>query len=466
MDSVRAAVGIRPQDPEPRLMLCQCLQALSRTEELAKELRALGELHGQRGEHQQAAEAMKRLLRIRPDDTRARIQYIDQYRHVGDERDLVDDYLKLAELHTKRGAVHEARRVFERIKHLKPDHWEARSRFVEFLLGLDAEPEAIAEALSLAEDLTKADRVREALSALAKVASAAENDPAYHRMLARAHMASNARGRAARELRRAADLYRRLRDDDGYVAALQELAQTDPMNTEVPAELVDHFEAKGDLARAREASLVLAAGLRQRGLLDLAEAELRRAARLAPDDVEVWRRLVECAREAHSDREIVDDLVGYSRALVRAGRRTEALSELRVAVNADPTSLAARLLLVETYMGAGSLQDIAEDVIALGDLLNQNGQPEEGVKWFGLLLQGDPGNTDARERLSATNAIIRGERPAATNWTSPTRSTAASSPRRPPPRRRSRAAAGPRRSSPARSPTSIRRTSARRSSRP
>lgn len=412
MDAVRAAVTLKPQDPEPRHMLCQCLQALSRTEELAKELRALGELHGQRGEHTQAAEAMKRLLRLRPDDTRARIQYIDQYRQVGDERDLVDDYLKLAELHARRGAVHEARRVYDRIKHLKPDHWEARSRYVEFLLGLDAEVEAIAEARSLADGLVKADRVREALSALAKVASAAENDPAYHQTLARAHMASNARGRAAKELRRAADLFRRMRDDDGYVAALQELAQADPMNTEVPAELVDHFEAKGDVVRAREASLVLAAGLRQRGLLDLAETELRRATRLAPGDLEAWRLLVECARETHDDREIVEDIVSWTRALVANGQVTEALSELRAAMSADPACLNARLLYVETYATIGSVQDIAEDVIALGDLLNQNGRPEEGVKWFGILLQGDPSNTDAKERLSATNAILKGERPA------------------------------------------------------
>ncbi len=400
----KEAMILLPGEAFPRLRLASLLEAAGRPEEAVAEYRGLAELYEGEGRLDEAVKMFKRILAIRPDDTRARIRYIDAYKQIGSENDLVDDYLKLAEIHAKRGAVHEAQRIYERLLTLSVGRPDLRAKYVEFLQRNGEGARAIQESQALAGEHIAAGQFKEAGAILARIQPTSENDPEFHLLRGRVHEGTNARGMALKDLRRAAAIFKERNDTDRWRETLRLILRVDPYDVEAPEDLIRHLEAAGNMEGAVEVILQLAESYEARKLFDFAEGEYRRALRARPDSDEVWKRLIGVRSQYATPAEMAVEFIAHGDSLIARGKLNEAVEEFSEAVQADPASIDARLRYVKTYLKIGRDKDIADDIISLGDLLSGAGRVDEALEWYGRLVALDPTNTSMREKMSQTQS--------------------------------------------------------------
>lgn len=400
----KEAVVLLPAEVFPRQRLASLLETAGRPEEAVAEYRALAELHEADGRLDEAVKVFKRILAIRPDDTRARIGYIEAYKQVGPENDLVDDYLKLAEIHAKRGAVHEAQRIYERLLSLSVGRPDLRAKYVEFLQRNGEGERAMQESHALVGEHIAAGQFKEAAAILARLQPTSENDPEFHLLRGRVHEGTNARGMALRDLRRAAAIFKERNDTERWRETLRAILRVDPYDVEAPEDLIRHLESSGNLEGAVEVILQLAESYEARKLFDFAEGEYRRALRARPESDEIWKRLISVRTQYATPAEMAIEFIAHGDSLIARGKLHEAVEEFSEAVQADPLNIDARLRYVKTYLKIGRDKDIADDIISLGDLLSGAGRVDEALEWYGRLVALDPTNTGMREKMSQTQS--------------------------------------------------------------
>ncbi|MBI3735301.1 tetratricopeptide repeat protein, partial [Candidatus Sumerlaeota bacterium] len=130
---LKIVIQNRPSDPEPRRLMVDLYRKMGKMDQVVEQLRRLAEICANNSDIDNAVAALKELIQIRPDDTRARARYIDLYSQMGDESELYDDFLQLARAYRKEGSVVEASQVYEKLLQTHPERTECREQFVDFL---------------------------------------------------------------------------------------------------------------------------------------------------------------------------------------------------------------------------------------------------------------------------------------------------------------------------------------------
>ncbi|CAN5426661.1 hypothetical protein BH09SUM1_BH09SUM1_04090 [soil metagenome] len=400
----REMIALRPKEPKPRTKLLELLGATNESSRQIPELRALADLYLQREEMDKAAETLRTLLDLRPDDTRARIHYIDAYRQIGNEVDLADDYLKLAEIYTRHGAILEATRTYEKLLTLAPERIQAHEKFIEFLFGNSQTTRAVAQGFVLSELCAKSGDAQKTVEVLQRLTTNAGQDPQIRLTLGRAYAQQGARGMAARELRQAAILFAASEAHDLSVETYRELLIVDPLNLETRQLLIEGLTKTGRRDEAVAAIEELSERYMERGLADIAEVELRRAIGLDANRPSTWLLLFKAAEALNRQSSVVDGYVEYADLMARNGDVKEAVEYYLKAMSEDYRHIRARQGYVTQYPKIGALRDIVDDVLHLAQLLIEAGQVDEAAKYFELVMSIDPQNTVARDMLSATQA--------------------------------------------------------------
>ena len=403
----REVAARNSKDPAPRRLLAELLGDLGESTQQISELRQGAELCLEQERYAEAVEMFRELLAIRPDDTRARINYIDAYLQVGPEEDLAGDYLRLAEIHARHGAHHQATKVYEKLLDLAPERAEVHEHFIDYLLQNGQTTRAVAQAAALSSVLLEKNEPQAARDCLVLVEEVAGNSPEYFMAVARANVALDARGSAATAMRTAA----RLEGEAGHAARradiLSELLALDPLDIDVHADLIDALvKAGAPEDKLRTARLRCAEACTQRGKPDLAEAQYRENLLANRDDLESWRLLVELRRQSTSPGSLVKDLLGYANALTRRREYKEAVESYLNVLEIEPRNLDAHRGYIATYPKVGNRRDIVEDILRFAQLLVERSHIDEGMRYFELVMSIDPTNTVARELMSSTQARL------------------------------------------------------------
>lgn len=399
--------------PEPRRLLAAILKDRGETTQQIRELRSLAEICLEREEYTEAVRTLKELLQIRPDDTKARLYYIDAYRQIGPEVDLVQDYLRLADIHNRHGAYHQATKVYERLLSIAPERPEVHIQFVDYLMENGQSTRAVTQAITLADLLLEREEPREALRQLQRIREAAKDSSAYYMALARMNVAMDARGTAAEAMEKAAVLERQAGNEARRAEILRDLLSLDPLDIEVHRALIDSLtQAGASPEEIRRARFRLAEACSQRGKPDLAEEEFRGNIAADRGDLESWRALVELRRQASSPTGFVEDLLQFARALVQKKEFKEAIETYLNVLEIEPRNIEAHRGYVRTYPKVGKESDIVEDILRFAQLLIEQGEIDEGLRYFELVMSIDPQNTVARDMITSTQARLKEARAA------------------------------------------------------
>lgn len=410
--ALEAMILLQPRSPEPRQRLIEIFRRANRPDAAMESMRELAALFQEAGELDKAVSVYRAILEVRPDDTRARMAYIETYSQFGPEQDLVTDYLKLAEIHRRHGEIPQAIAAYEKALQIEPDNTEYAEAFIRFLLEAQQIERAEALADALSEKYVAMEQSRKAVELLTHTLSKIRENTKLRLRLAECHNRLNARGMALRELRVVAQANRRLNDQEALARTLHLILEIDPQNVETRLELIALLESLGKTREVIEQRTQMADVYMSRGLLDLARDEYRAITRLEPGNLTAWRCLIESRQQLGETDQMAEDYVSLARALEEAGDVAEALDTYQKVFEIQPNHIEARRRYIEAFRQTGPESELVDHYLILADALVAINQIDEAIAIYSQVMTIDPVNETARKKLADTQARRAGMVPA------------------------------------------------------
>jgi tetratricopeptide (TPR) repeat protein len=152
---------------------------------------------------------------------------------------------------------------------------------------------------------------------------------------------------------------------------------------------------------------LLAALYLERRLFDLAEREYRRILELAPQDTEIWEKLIETHLEIGTPSETVPDLAALASLYVESGRLKDAVATYRKILDIDVDNVDILERYIEAYVQIGLEQDLVDDYLHLATLQSQRGNIKRAMEIYYHLREIAPQDDRVDRGLEETGAIAK-----------------------------------------------------------
>ncbi len=283
-DVLRRRIQLAPKEIEPRRQLIEILEILGEREVRFQQLQEYADLLITRGEIEEAVEVYHQLAQLQPDDPALLSRYLELFAQIGDEREVLGEYERLAELYIKAGQFQEATRTFERILAIDRRQRDVREKFIQFLQSAGQRSRAITEMAKLAELCMAMGDSANAIRWLSNAHALNPTDLNILELLAEAYArAGNATAAAEHfykvaRLARNSDVWRAVNACRKVVELVPEHRPTREIFSELLMEVGERVEAA---ANAR----VLAELYREAGESELAEKQEKLAKEYEPESI-------------------------------------------------------------------------------------------------------------------------------------------------------------------------------------
>jgi tetratricopeptide (TPR) repeat protein len=372
--------------------LIELYQRTGSRENQAAELKELMELLFERGESDEAMQAYRQLVALRPDDTQLVQRFIELFAQVGTELEIVDEYVRLADLFARRGLFVEATRTYERVLAIDRRMTGVRERFITFLKNCGQKTRALAEMVRLGDYFSESGDHTAALRTFsdASVLDPGNLDAAVG--LARSQAATGDGPAAAQTiediLKRAADL-----PPEDAVPLYRKLLEFAPDHMAVCERLVDQLLAAGERLEAGNFAHRLAELAAQSADIEKAARALRLAEQCAPTELNQLQLRANSSERHPALRYL--DLVEAGDRLAGEGDVDRALAAYRAARGIDDS----RPELIQKCIDA--LGQIAPEIEAIPDYLvlaqryADAGEPARALEIYNHVLLLDAANAVA-----------------------------------------------------------------------
>lgn len=407
LSTLESMIEVAPSKPQPRVRLIALFGRLHREEAMIEQMRRLVEIYVNAGDFDNALSTLRELMQTRPEDTRARVRYIDLYTQVGDETDLTEDYLQLARILARKGSVVEATRTFEKVLATHPEHAPCREEFIQFLLEQGQIHRAIDESRTLAEQYQNAGAFKEAARMLERALNYAPEELDLRQRLADIYLNTNRRGLALETYRSLARQYDQASMDRQLVEVIERIVEIDQLNVEFRQRLADLYERFKETEKACAQHRTLAMQYIERELYDLAEMKLRKVLETQPEDCEIWDLLIQTHEQMGNLDEILPEMNILAETYTRKGELNKAVDIYRRILSRDPENLEVLSAYIDVYVQIGLEQDLVDDYLNLADLRIKRGEVAESIAIYRHLIEIAPDNAAVQEKLSETQAFYR-----------------------------------------------------------
>jgi len=407
----RKAIELLPDIPLGYERLSEVLERRGDEEELACVLEQLVDVYVKVSDTPKAVETLGRLLVLRPEDVEVRKRYVELASQLGEESELVEDYMTLIEAAMEKGDTDEAARLFKRVLEIAPDNVDIRDRWVEFLYDQGKFEAGHRALVGICNLLVQQGKLKKAVARLTKAVERFPDAAVLHVNLGELHSTTTAKGSAIACFKQAARLFAESGDLAKYHEMSERILEIDPMDTATRAALVESLLKAGEPEKAIEHSRILADQYAERNLLDLAEREYRRILAHKPEDLPTWKKLLDTVERMGEQRAHVSDYLLVADLMARRGLLDEAARLFRKTIDLDPDNVEARRGYIETYLQIGVERDLLPDYLELADLLASRGRVAEAIEVYERVLKIEPGNKQAEEQLGRLRPDVEKIRP-------------------------------------------------------
>jgi tetratricopeptide (TPR) repeat protein len=168
-------------------------------------------------------------------------------------------------------------------------------------------------------------------------------------------------------LKDAANEYLKQNNDQMGIQAMERILEIEPSNKEILNKLAESYFKLGDTSNAVRVYKHLAEVYSQAGLFDKVIILYEKLTEWEPDNTEIITHLI---------------------------------SIYKMALNVDPGNLRARLQLIQNLIKIGNTKEAISELFQLAENYVQVGLEEEAVTHYQKILELEPANTKAQERLS------------------------------------------------------------------
>jgi len=414
---------LAPEDPLPLQKLVNVFALINNKDEQVATMRHLADLFIRKEQPEEAIETFKSILDVRPDDTRARMKYIDLYAGIGSELELIGDYLKLIEVFSKRGAQSEAARLFDKLITIAPNDPDIKEKYIQFLIQNKNEERAFSEMLALAAIYEDNAQFKKAINILGQASRIVPNNPEVHLQLAETYVLMNAKGMAVQEFGKTADLYEKAGNEEKAIEIHKKILDIDPQNLDAFKNLIERLKALGRSKNAVTYETKLADLYIERGLLDLAENIYRDILVEDPENIEIWNFLIQTHLQIGLEEDLVDDYIALGDLYQSKGALKDAISQYRKVIETSPNNVEARRKYIDAYLQIGLENDLVNDYLDLADVLVQKDEVDEALRIYSHVMSLDPENQKAFNKLSETKSRYKKMESAKKEETAPEKKT-------------------------------------------
>ena len=273
MDSAFDAVTHAPQYLPLHTLMGDLLVQEGRTAEAIAKFSTVAHAYGVRGETNQAAKLLKRVISLAPMDLTARSRLIDQLVARGQVNEAINEYLELAGMYYRLAELDMARktyttalrfvqqanadrswnvhilqrmadidmqkldwkqavRIFEQIRTLRPEDTAVRKTLVELNLRMAQLPKALDEMENYLSYLDSQGQGEQATPFLEELVNEHGEQPALRRVLAARYHKAGRLEDAIRQLDTAGELLLNANEKDGAIATINQILMMNPPNAE------------------------------------------------------------------------------------------------------------------------------------------------------------------------------------------------------------------------------------------
>ena len=395
VEAMRRRVSASPNDASLRRQLVDLFERMGNKEGRIAETQNLADLLLSQGRIDEATAEYRSLVFLKPDDIAYLRKYIELFEQLGSEQELVDDYLRLADLHAQRGQYAEATQTFERAMAIDRRATVARERFIVFLQNCGQKPRALAEMARLAEQYATAGRTADATRVLEEAHKLNPQDTGVLLALARLLALSPPSSAAAGEHFESAATLLADRDPAGALEAMRAAVAAAPSRLDLRQRLALMLERAQDLRALAANARAMAELCAAQGDQKAAAQHRQKAAELAPRMIETLRARI----AAGGDDARRDDLVELGDILAERGDVDEAISMYRAAraIRDDSPDLIRKC--IDCVAMIAPEHEAIPDLLALGALQAKAGQDRKANETYERVLALDPHNDAAKAGL-------------------------------------------------------------------
>lgn len=313
----------------------------------------LAEIHHRRGALESEREILRALLAEEPDDEDVLASLIECEFALGNNEQACAYAVQLATLQRNRGFASQARATLEKAAEKEPDSLSVNKMLFELVRQLGPAEEAVQRGLHLVELLQLYDQNDEAVHVFEQVTECAPTDfDLFRKYIAFLREL----GRTQETAEKLFSIARRLRATGLYEAAenaLRELETTRPLEAAELEEFLALYEQWGKLDAFAQRAIELAQMYDAQGQGKKSLTLLRRALKVTSGHPLVRRQLADVYQAQGRTAEAVRELMQLATACGAAGKKEEELETLRRAASLAPTDLQVRMALVDALRERG-----------------------------------------------------------------------------------------------------------------
>ncbi|MGI8906879.1 MAG: tetratricopeptide repeat protein [Candidatus Sumerlaeaceae bacterium] len=376
---LRLAVDARPRWAEGYEKLAEAALAADDTQAADTAYGSLAELLIEARKFPQAAATLRTQISLFPKHELPRARLVDLYERTGDRENEAVALRELADLYIAGGMMDEAVESYKRLVTLRPDDPKTLQRYIEHFAQVGNELEIVGEYLRLAQAYAASGKLQEAIQTFEQVASIDRKNPEIHEKFAALLLTNGQKGRALAELRKLADIYQQKGEMDAAVEVLHAGLALDPENAELCLTLASGQQKCG-LRDEAQTSYARASNILS-GTTAVKAMDVYRGM-LAHDEenTEIRRRLCDLLVESGEPA----DAAAHARKLAEIhcgrGEMDDAEDAYRIASELQPESVDALMQEIQKHARDPFLQYLA--YIRLGNRLFEDGDIDRALDTY------------------------------------------------------------------------------------